>query len=276
MGTIEFEYWERRLAENPGLTGVGYLALGENYNKWLYRIRKRVFFRYCRSLNMDWNRANVLDIGSGTGFYVRLWEQLGVRDVSGSDLTEFAVCRLRKVFPGRRIHKFDIGSHPLSVEAGHYDAASAFDVLFHVVCDDRFARAIENVYRLLAPGGFFLFSDNFLHFQERRHQHQVHRNLDRVVEVLQNAGFKIVTRKPVFVLMNQPVDTRSNAIRFLWKLVMAPVRRSEWAGLVIGGLVFPLELLLTRFLDESPTTEIMICQKPMASTEDGERARGAP
>lgn len=261
------EYWEKRLAENPGLSGVGYLSLGESYNEWLYRIRRRVFLRSCRSLHADWRDARVLDIGSGTGFYLRLWERLGVRDVSGSDLTEFAVSRLRKEFLGRQIHRLDIGEEVPLVGVGRYDAVSAFDVLFHVVDDDRFKRAIENIYALLAPSGYFLFSDNFLHFRERRYQHQVHRNLSYVVSILQRIGFKIITRKPMFVLMNQPVDTEKLATQFLWRLAMAPVRKSEWAGLVIGGLAFPVELLLTRLLDESPTTELMVCKKPAVVSE---------
>lgn len=255
-------YWEARLRDHWGLEGVGYAALGKNYNRWLYRVRRKTFLRLAGSLGVNWREAGVLDVGSGTGFYLRLWNELGAREVSGSDLTGFAVSRLRQDFPGRQIHQFDAGGDLSIPGAGHYDAVSAFDVLFHITDDNRFERAIQNIYALLADGGWFLFSDNFLHSATQRSVHQVHRNLDEVTGALRRAGFQIITRRPMFVLMNQPVDTRSAGMRFLWRLATEPVRRSEWAGFLAGALTYPAELGLTRLLKESPTTEVMVCRRP--------------
>ena len=79
-------YWSDRLEQRFSLGGVGWLGLGEPYNRWMYAVRRRVFRRVIRD-RLDLPRARVLDVGSGTGFYVSLWRELGAGAVTGSDLT---------------------------------------------------------------------------------------------------------------------------------------------------------------------------------------------
>src|SRR2546423_14162832 len=93
-------YWEDRIQTNLGLHGVGYLGYGTPYNDWMYRVRAVVMRRTVRSLPIDLSRSNVLDIGSGVGFYVRLWRELGAKHVTGSGLTGVAVNALRASYPG--------------------------------------------------------------------------------------------------------------------------------------------------------------------------------
>jgi hypothetical protein len=93
-----------------------------------------------------------------------------------------------------------------------------------------------NIHRLLNEGGIFLFSENFLHHEALRSQHQVSRQLFSIERILQGSGFKILDRIPMFVIMNAPVDTNS-------------------------CMLYPLELFLTRIAKEGPSTELMICKK---------------
>src|SRR5215212_2275578 len=88
------DYWEQRLTRDYSLSGVGYAGLGEPFNSWMYRVRRKVFRREMRRRLRAPGTIDVLDIGSGTGFYVGLWQELGVRSVTGSDLTEKAVGEL--------------------------------------------------------------------------------------------------------------------------------------------------------------------------------------
>ncbi len=254
-------YWEDRLKQNPGVRGIGHTDLGAQYNQWLYKIRRTVFFRTLRALRTDWASKHVLDIGSGTGFYIRLWKELGVRSVRGSDLTNIAVSRLREKLPNENVFRFDIGGSVPLEEPGRYEVVSAFDVFFHIVDDARYERAIQNVSNLLTPGGLFVFSDLFLHGETLRMEHVVCRPLEEVTRILERAGFEIVTRVPMFVVMAQPLDTASACVRFLWKLMTYPVRKSEAVGFVLGAILAPIETELTRVLRESPTTEIMVCRK---------------
>jgi SAM-dependent methyltransferase len=255
-------YWEVRLKENWGLHGVGHISYGVHYNRWLYKVRGNIFNREMRKLRTDWGQSDVLDIGSGTGFWIDAWQELGARSVTGSDVTQIAIDNLQRSHPRSRFIRLDIsGSLDSHSPEDRYDVVSAFDVLFHITSDTRFAAAITNVYRLISNGGYFIFTDNFVHGKEVRGDHQVSRPLSEISEVVANAGFKILRRVPVFVLMNAPVDTPGTWPSKLWRLAMLPVRTVPLLGSLYGSVLYPCEVLLTRFLRESPTTEMMICQK---------------
>jgi hypothetical protein len=134
-------------------------------------------------------------------------------------------------------------------------------MLFHMVDDCRYRQAIQNIYAALVEGGWFLLSDLFVHEETKRWKHMVARSLDEVERTLGSAGFRIVSRKPVFVLMNQPLDCKNRAYVTLWKAFSRIVQTSDFVGYMAGACLSPLDLYLTRVMHESPTTEIMICQK---------------
>lgn len=254
-------YWETRLREHPGLCGVGNTRLGRSYIQWLYKVRRAVFLRLLSSLRIDLRTAQVFDVGTGTGFYLELWKQMGVSLVTGCDLTEIAVDRLRSALPWARILRLDIGAPLPRSELGRYDIVSAFDVLFHILEQERYERAIRNVHDLLRPGGLFLFSDLLPHKNGGQAEHVAWRPLEEVTALLAKTGFEVACRVPMFVVMEEPLDATSPWYRFLWKLMTYPVKHSEVAGFVIGGILYPLELMLTKVFTESPSTEIIVCSR---------------
>lgn len=256
------KYWERRLAENWGLQGVGYIGLGKHYNHWLYRIQKRVFLRLAERLNVEFSKASVLDIGSGTGFYVGLWRKLGVRSLTATDITQIAVQKLQQKFPDVECRLLDIGTPlPAEFSGQSYDLISAFAVLYHITDDNQYRRAITNLYHLLKPGGTLVFSENFVHGPAIRHTYQVSRSLDEISQLLQEAGFRIRMRVPIFVLMNYPVDGRSRLFGLFWWGLSGSIRKIPFLGFFWGMLLYPLDLLLSRFVKEGVSTEMMICEK---------------
>lgn len=258
-------YWEQRLRRHFSLAGVGFLRLGPRFNAWMYRIRGEVFDRAAAALPMAWSDASVLDIGAGTGFYVDRWHRLGAGRVTGADLTSVVVERLAARWPGDRFLQLDIGAPVVPDGLGPFDAISAFDVLFHIVEDDAYAMALQNIAGLLKPGGWFLWSDNFLHHGTQRLGHQVSRPLAVTERLLTAAGFEIVARRPMFVLMNYPADTRSPLPRWAWTAMVVPALLSDRLGGLLGALLAPLERRLVAWKRESPSTELMLCRKAVSS-----------
>ncbi len=258
------DYWESRLRQSYSLQGVGYQRLGTQYNKWMYRLRAHVFQRVARGLGVDWSSARVLDVGSGTGFYVEQWHNLGVPKVTGADITDVAVEGLGKKFPGDGFVQLDIGkpmtAHGSRLTAHGFDAVSAMDVLFHIVDDAEYAQAFRNIAALLAPGGWFIWSDNFLRHGTERVTHQVSRSLADSEAAVRQAGLQIVRRVPMFVVMNHPTDSRSRLARLAWTAMVAPAALAEPLGWLVGAALYPLDLALTSVMRESPTTEIMVCR----------------
>ncbi|MFH1514951.1 MAG: class I SAM-dependent methyltransferase [bacterium] len=256
------QYWEKRLADNYGLNAVGYWSMGTNFNRWMYRVRKAVFLKIVRSLKINLREASVLDIGSGTGFYIDLWKKLDVESITGVDITSVAVRELSEKFSDASFHQMDVGDDISALQNNKYDAVSAMDVLFHIVDDEKYLKSIENIYSLLKPNGYFIYSDNFLHSDRVESSHQVSRSLFEIEKVLTNRGFEIVGRKPMFVLMNFPVDSKNALFKRMWYRMERIVSKSELIGFIAGALLFPLERILVSVCKESTTTECMIARKP--------------
>ena len=162
-------------------------------------------------------------------------------------------------------HQLDISSADLPPGLGPFDLISAFDVLFHITDDLRYAQALRNIAALLRPGGWFVFSENFLHGDTIRAPHVVSRSRAEIEALLDRAGLQLVRRGPMFVLMNYPVDTDGPIPRALWNTLVLPVRVHRGLGVVtgflLGGALYPLELGLTAWIREGPSTEYAICRK---------------
>ncbi|GAA3841687.1 hypothetical protein GCM10022226_75210 [Sphaerisporangium flaviroseum] len=253
-------FWENRLSDDWTESGVGYKSLGRAFNLWMYRVRAEAFSREAATLPLDLATARVLDIGSGTGFYVRRWQLLGVKSVVGCDLTHAAVNRLRERFPQVDFHELDIAEPGDTLEPGSFDVVSAMDMLFHITDDVRYKAALRSIGRVLRPGGFFVLSENFLHRLEQRGDYQVNHTLPWITTALDEAGFEVVRRVPMLVLMNAQVD--ANPVwRKLWGGFLRAVTLTEQTGNMAGALLYPLERRLVRLLRESPTTELMICRR---------------
>jgi SAM-dependent methyltransferase len=255
------DYWERRLGADWSLRGVGLSRLGVPLNRWQYRQREERFASILSRLDLDLARSRVLDVGSGTGFYVNLWRSHGAKEVVGLDLTDAAVERLRTAFPDVTFVRQDITEGIADLAPASFNVVSCMDVMYHVLDNARFTSAIRNISDLLVPGGRFVWTDLFVHGKESVDRHTAWRSIYRIEAVLDAAGFDVEVREPMFYLMNEPRDASSPLVMPFWKAFMWLASRNERAADVIGRLLYRLDRRLTTSRTESPTTEIMVCRK---------------
>lgn len=254
-------YWEGRLGDDWSLRGVGLRRLGSNFNAWAYRRRGERFEAIVEEFVPDRAGRRVLDVGSGTGFYLDAWLRLGVADLTGLDLSTVAASKLQGRYPELEILRADISDGPGSLAPGTFDVISCMDVLFHVVDHRRYAAALQTICTLLRPGGVFVWSDMFVHGPEEVQEHIVIRSLYRIEALLDHAGLAIAARRPMFFLMNEPRDTRSPWPLRAWKGFMGLASTSETLGELAGRITYTLDGWLDTRCTESPTTEIMVCVK---------------
>lgn len=255
-------FWDNRIRENPNASGTGCANFGLHYNRWLYRLRAHRFGQLMSTLPVNPRQARVLDIGSGTGFYIDLWQRQGACSVEGLDFSASAVAMLGSKFPGVSFHFTDISNPDLRLPAESFDIISAFDILFHIVNDENYARALNNISRLLKPGGLLIFSENFVHKEHPRiGDYHYSRSIGQIQRHLDDAGMQMLFRRPMFVLMNAPDDSTGRLQRAWWRLVTASVQQGEIAGWVTGAVLYPLERFLTTVMKESPSTEIAVCRR---------------
>lgn len=255
----ERTYWEQRLGEDVPLNSVGYFGLSDAYVAWLYRVRAHRFKAAVAPHVKPGTR--VLDVGSGGGFYVGLWRNLGAADVTATDLTQASLNAVARRFPGVKTRQFDVGAQDTPFEPESFDAISCMDVLHHLMDDAQYERALQHFARMLRPGGMLIFTDNFLHGPEYRGAHSVSRPLVQIEHFLRGAGLRIAQRKPMFVLMNNPIDSHSGAFKFYWKVV-SYLSENPLAGKAIGAALYPCEIALTSLLSEGPSTEFCLVVRP--------------
>jgi SAM-dependent methyltransferase len=153
---------------------------------------------------------------------------------------------LKGKFPDSEFYRADVSSDAdiaFLIGTKEFDVVSAFDVLFHLVDDNRYEKAIKNIHSMLKPNGFFVFSDNFIHGPTIRSNYQVSRSLSHIEKTLIENGFDIIQRRPMFVLMNTPVDTTKRASKRVWRALSLLLQRHG-----LPNLKLVLMMLLTRYL----------------------------
>jgi 2-polyprenyl-3-methyl-5-hydroxy-6-metoxy-1,4-benzoquinol methylase len=258
------EYWNDRLRQHWGPEGASSVYLGRQFNLWRYRVRRRVFRSLVQRLGLELADLNVLDVGSGTGFYLEQWQALGVKSLAGLDISDWAVGQLRQAYPNGTFYRADISTLPSPLPAQAFNVITAMDVLVHLVDDAGYVRALNNLGQALKTAGYLLYSDAFFHGADKQFQdYWKGRSLAFVTTAMQTCGYEIVSRVPMSVLMSAPTDTRHREMNErIWDtLIIIPVRRREWIGFLLGALLYPLELLLVSTMRESPAIEIMVCRK---------------
>src|SRR4051812_42511429 len=106
-------YWQDRLSKHFNLSGVGHLSYSAAYNEWLYR-RKANALRQALA-GRDVKGSRVLDVGSGTGFFVRWYSERGA-SVHGVDITAVSVERLSAEFPAHAFTRADISADAVPLD----------------------------------------------------------------------------------------------------------------------------------------------------------------
>ncbi|MCB0595915.1 MAG: class I SAM-dependent methyltransferase [Lewinellaceae bacterium] len=194
-------YWEERLSKNFNLKGVGHQEFGKWYNYWLYKRKKTVLSQLLKKRFVV--EKSVLDVGSGTGFFVNWYIRKGAK-VSGIDISHTAVAKLRAEYPEARFERVDFSSSDYQ-PAQCYDIINIWDVVYHQVDDGAFVRLLENVDRALMEKGLFICTDIFncaLPFSPAPHVR--FRNLEAYENILLPKGYKLKKICPLYNFLNRP------------------------------------------------------------------------
>jgi SAM-dependent methyltransferase len=257
------EFWEKRLEKIKGLEGVGYSKLGKQFNYWGYQIRKYAFLKIFNENTSKAPLDNVLDIGSGTGFYIDIWQKKNAKKIVGVDITNVAVENLKKTFPEHTFFQQDISADISSKTElhAHFNYISCMDVLFHIVDKEKFAAAMKNISTMLKKDGYFIYSDNFLNSETVVLTHQVSYSKKELYRLFHENGFEVVAHKPFMVLSNYPVDSKNIFIHAYWFCLENFVALFKPLGNPIGWLLFQIDKILINILDKSVTSEIVILRK---------------
>jgi SAM-dependent methyltransferase len=210
-------FWEERLAAHPDLVGTGETGLSAAYNRACYDLRARVLRREVARLGLSLAGASVLDVGSGVGFFVDFFLRRGAR-VTGVELTEAGMRLLPQRFPEARFLHGDVAD--VTLEEG-YDVVNAFDVLYHIVDDARWERAVRRLARALHPGGVLFLTDVLTPLRRPLAPHNVMRGRARYEALLADCGVRILRTPPTHYLLNRDLGPLAGLNRLPWLLAAA-------------------------------------------------------
>jgi len=225
------DYWESRLEKGRGLAATGHRAFDESYNQWLYRAQRDALDDALASHEIEVSGRRVLDVGSGNGFWLEVLAERGPRHLAALELTSVGAARLRERFPQVEVRQADI-SDPDIAPVDPFELITAMSVLFHVVDDAAFERALQNLAAWVAPGGWLVVSGVFRKRRLPAAAHVRFRALDAYRRPLEEAGLKVLDLRPVFFLLQ----------RSFLPVIGPPLISS----LRLGALFYRLDRILAR------------------------------
>jgi SAM-dependent methyltransferase len=259
-------YWEERLSANLDLTTVGHAGLGHAYNAWLYRARYRALRRALAAAGIDVSRRSVAEVGVGSGAYVGFWESQDIDSLTGLDITHVSVAALAERYPEYTFAQCDIGAAlPDGIPRDH-DIVTAFDVLFHIVDDANFARAIANLARLARPGGAILLSDSLADTPWGPTRTEYHRTYAHYLAEMAKHGLRPTHIEPIFYTMTTTFSGSGGLTRFTGmtrriagRLAARPV--TAWANQALAGALYTADGLLARSGERGPSLNLLVARK---------------
>jgi 2-polyprenyl-3-methyl-5-hydroxy-6-metoxy-1,4-benzoquinol methylase len=165
----------------------------------------------------------VLDIGSGDGAYDWKIARSGA-NVTGIDIHEKRLSAARRYYRSERTMFLFMDASRLEFPEASFDKVLSLCVVEHLADDEL---VMKNIWRVLKPGGLFVFSADSLSNPEitpaerRRHQRRYAVNtfytVENVRDKLARAGFDLVESR---YILSTPRDLRF--IRLSWKLDKLP------------------------------------------------------
>lgn len=181
------KYWSKRHKKYGfDIRGVGNCTLSKKENEISYQQARDTFLELCQSLDVDFTNIKILDIGCGSGFYTNIIKSQGGIDYTGVDITDVLFDEYAQRFPGFQFRKLDITEKSLN---GHFDLIVMIDVTQHIVEDQKFSFAMQNIKSSLSKDGIFIVTSKLTESFRQPHKHVVQRTMDYYKSEFPNAIF---------------------------------------------------------------------------------------
>lgn len=194
----DMEYWDA-MAQRYGADACGYLTGYQQYEEFL---RRRVFERDVHI----YKGIKVLDIGAGAGNWCR-WIAGKGAEVTGIDISSHMI----DIATGLSRNISNTAYRHCAIEdadfaSGNFDLVISITVLQHITKEAVFARAIENIVRMLKPGGRICcieYSPKSKPENIAAADYMVYRSQQEWIDSFKNAGCVLVKQRPVRFLAHR-------------------------------------------------------------------------
>jgi SAM-dependent methyltransferase len=181
-------FWNEMLSDSFDLRGVGHFRMSNEENLKMYEEKKRVLAGEMEKCGVkpDIN-TSVVEIGCGVGYWTEYCRSFGVKDYTGNDIAEISVTNLKKMFPDYNFIQGDISE--VKLPENKFDLGVMIDVTQHITDDDRFNKAMDNLWKSLKQGAFLIITlwdpekNVYLSNKLRLNRIEKPRGLDRYMKI---------------------------------------------------------------------------------------------
>lgn len=194
------EYWNNRIRDNKCYTSVGDIGLSNVINKYIKESLFKIINNSLKGLNFSLRGKRILDVGCGTGIYSDFYSQKGA-EVFGFDFSEEAIKKTQeRGIPGY----YSVASlSEIPFNSSSFDLTHCFSVLYHIVSDSEWQRALKELCRVTRRGGFLLLltewvseAKQFSFYQKYRKRTDYLKILDPLFEQVKIISVKDVPKYP--------------------------------------------------------------------------------
>lgn len=184
------KYWRDRFSKyGMNIKGAGDEGDSKKNNIKRYERVKNVFKGILKNNIKSFADIKVLEIGVGSGSITDALKELGVLNYQGVDITSVLFDSLGKKYEKYKFSKLDVTSDNINDK---YDLIVIIDVIEHIVDEQKFSFAINNIKNSLKNGGFLIIAP----VVEKNHKSQFYERHWALADIKNATGdFKICESK---------------------------------------------------------------------------------
>ena len=185
-------FWNELLSNSFDLRGVGHYRLSNEENLKMYEKKKEILKKEMSNTRININEAtNIIEIGIGVGYWTDYFRSIGAVNYTGNDIAEISITNLQKKYPDYKFIHGDISETMLP--ENNFDLGVMIDVTQHITDDDRFTKAMDNLWKSLKSGAFLIITmwdpakNVYLANKLRLNRIEKPRGLSRYTKIFTNA-----------------------------------------------------------------------------------------
>jgi len=229
---VNKSYWTERYIKEFSYRSSAHISFSWSYNQYVYKAYLRTLNNMLMRNKRSLFQKNILDIGSGTGYYIEYYQKMGVSSLVGTDITDISILNLHNKFKNYSFICHDITQNfPEWIKKNKLDIISVFDVLYYIIDDHLFEKSITNIAEISNPQTLIIITDKFTEqLPNKGLIYFKHRSLDHYKKVLKKNGLKIIDRQPVNTLLKKPIPLKVFYSFFKWELSKINIDLEKFIG----------------------------------------------
>ena len=205
-------FWNELLTNSFDLRGVGHYRMSNEENLKMYEEKKAIIATEMKKSGVNIAKDTaIIEIGMGVGYWTDYFHSLGAENYTGNDIAEIAVTELSKKYPQYSFIQGDISE--VKLPENKFDLGVMIDVTQHITDDDRFNKAMDNLWKSLKSGALLMITmwdpkkNVYLSNKLRLNRIEKPRGLDRYLAIYGNNAkvlSKVDFNDKYFMIIQKP------------------------------------------------------------------------